>query len=155
MLRKDKQITDQAEIEAVIRKSSVCRLAMSDNGEPYVVPLCFGYRDKTLYFHAARKGKKLDILRKNPRVCAEFDIGQEVRPGEKVCRWGMKYQSVIGFGDASFVEDTEAKCRALDIIMAQYASDAVPSEYEYPEASLKNTAVIRVDIREMTGKQSV
>ncbi len=159
MLRKDKEITDRNEAESIIEKSQVCRLAMADEGEPYVVPLCFGYRDNALYFHAAQKGKKLDILRKNKRVCFEFDIGQEVKPGEKTCKWGMKYQSVIGFGDASFVEDTAAKCRALDIIMQQYSAEpadsSAPPELEYPEASLKITTIIKVDIREMTGKRSV
>ncbi len=39
MRRKDKEIRDIATIEDIIRKASVCRLALCDNGWPYVVPL--------------------------------------------------------------------------------------------------------------------
>ena len=67
MRRKEKEIVEKSEIEAVISKASVCRLGMAEEGMPYVVPLCFGYENNTLYFHSAKEGKKVDILKKNNR----------------------------------------------------------------------------------------
>ncbi len=65
MRRKEKQVTGRRAIDAVIRASSVCRLAMSHEDRPYVVPLCFGYDGGTLYFHSALEGKKaLDLIMK-------------------------------------------------------------------------------------------
>ena len=90
MRRKDKKITDRAEIESIILKSSVCRLALADQLQPYIVPLCFGYRDNTLYFHSALSGKKIEIIKKNNRVCFEFDIDCEAITSDKACDWGMK-----------------------------------------------------------------
>ena len=107
MRRKDREITDIALIEDVIRNSLVCRLGMSRNDRPYVVPLSFAYSDNTLYFHSTGEGLKLEILQQNPNVCVEFDIDQEVIQGDKPCKWGMKYRSVIGFGKASRVENLE------------------------------------------------
>ncbi|RZB37859.1 MAG: uncharacterized protein SRB2_00961 [Desulfobacteraceae bacterium Eth-SRB2] len=83
--RKDKEITDNAEIESIICRSMVCRLAMADKNRPYIVPLCFGYKDNTLYFHSAGQGKKLDMLKKNYSVCFEFDIDYEPIKSDKVC----------------------------------------------------------------------
>ena len=95
MRRKDKEITDLAEIEAIINRSLVCRLAMVDGDLPYIVPLCFGYDKNKLYFHTGTKGKKIDILKQNPHVCVEFDIDCKARPGKTACKWGMQYLSLI------------------------------------------------------------
>ncbi|MCP4347165.1 MAG: pyridoxamine 5'-phosphate oxidase family protein [Desulfobacterales bacterium] len=149
MIRKDREITDIKEIESIIEKSLVCRLAMANEGFPYIVPMCFGYEDNSLYFHSASKGKKLDILRKNSNVCFEFDTGCETKPAEKACKWDMKYKSIVGFGKASFIDDHESKRRAMDIIMRQYSDDA----YEYSESALKSTVVVKVEISSMTGKK--
>lgn len=150
MRRNEKEIEDREAIEAVIRRSKVCRLALCSGEHPYIVPLCFGYRDETLYFHSVREGKKIDILRENPRVAFEFDIDQEVVPGKTGCDWTMRYKSVVGFGRASFVEDLDAKRKALDVIMAQYADGS----FTYKKGVLKITVVIKVEIDRMTGKKS-
>lgn len=150
MRRNEKEIKDREAVEAVIRRSKVCRLALCRGERPYIVPLCFGYRDDTLYFHSAREGKKIDILRENPQVAFEFDIDQEVVRGKTGCDWTMRYKSVVGFGRASFVEDLDAKQKALDVIMSQYADGS----FTYKESLLKITAVIKVKIDRMTGKKT-
>ncbi len=147
---KGNEITDKTAIESIILRSSVCRLAMSEGVQPYIVPLSFGYKDDTLYFHSAHKGRKLDILRKNNKVCFEFDIDHEIVEADDACRWGMKYRSVIGFGKGSFIDDIESKRKALNIIMQHYSG----SSYEYPDKTVKKTVIIKVEIEHMTGKQS-
>ncbi len=151
MRRKDREVKDLSEIEAVIRQSKVCRLALCDNGLPYIVPLCFGYKDQTLYFHSAKQGRKIGIISKNNQVCVEFDIDHEIKTGKKACDWSMTYSSVIAFGIASLVDNTEEKQRALDIIMMQYGFQGA---FEYAESSLENTLIIKVKIDRITGKRS-
>ena len=150
MRRSEKEVADRAAVEAIIRRTTVCRLALCQNNRPYIVPLCFGYEDNTLYFHSANEGMKLDMLRENPHVCFEFDVDCEVVRAEEPCQWGMNYRSVIGFGKASFVRDIPSKRHAFDVIMGQYADGS----FDFPETSLAATAVIKVDIERMTGKQS-
>jgi uncharacterized protein len=150
MRRADKQIKDIAEIESVIQRSQVCRLGMCRDGQPYVVPLCFGYEDGVVYAHCATEGMKLDILSANDAVCVEFEADLELVWAEQACDWGMKYRSVIGFGRAFVVTDIESKRVACDIIMRHY-SDA---HYDYSDAALDRIAVIRIEIDEMTGKES-
>jgi len=150
MRRRDKEITDRALMESVIRRARVCRLAICDRGRPYVVPMCFGYRDGALYFHGAKEGMKVDILRRNNNVCVEFDVDTELVTGDEAAKFTMKYRSVIAFGKAVFIEDLAAKREALDILMSQYSEGS----FEYPEPAVRNVGIFRVDVESMTGKQS-
>jgi nitroimidazol reductase NimA-like FMN-containing flavoprotein (pyridoxamine 5'-phosphate oxidase superfamily) len=142
MRRSEKEITDKSAIEAIINASLVCRLALSDGDQPYIVPLSFGYQDRTLYFHSALEGKKIDIIKINNRICFEFDVNTEIIEAEKACKWGMKYQSVIGFGRAVLVENIQEKQKALSIIMNHYSDQ----NFQFPDKVIKKTA--------MTGKHS-
>jgi len=150
MRRKEQEITDKAAIESIIAKSTVCRLALSEDSRPYIVPLCFGYEDNALYFHTAGKGKKINILKKNNKVCFEFDCDHELVTDETACKWSMKYRSVVGFGKASLLEDLESKHKALDSIMQHYGGR--PSGYS--KAAMDKTLIIKVEIESMAGKYS-
>jgi nitroimidazol reductase NimA-like FMN-containing flavoprotein (pyridoxamine 5'-phosphate oxidase superfamily) len=149
MRRKEKEIKAQTEIEAIIDRALVCRLALYDGQEPYLVPLCFGYQDQALYFHSAPKGRKVDILKRNARVCFEIDIDHDLEKGETACQWGMHFSSVIGFGRAEFLQSESEKKAALDVIMAHY-SDQPP---RYAPEKLAATLVIKVTIESMTAKR--
>ncbi|MDP7078770.1 MAG: pyridoxamine 5'-phosphate oxidase family protein [Candidatus Undinarchaeales archaeon] len=150
MRRADREVTDREEIDSILERATVCRLGMCADGKPYVVPLNFGHKDGRLYFHSATEGKKLDILRRNEKVCFEVDVDTEVIPAQSPCGWGMRYASVIGSGTASLVENLDEKRSALDIIMAHYDGQGA----DYPEPMLRKVTIIRVDIEHMTGKRS-
>ena len=150
MRREDKEIKDKKEIESIIERATVCRVAFSENDVPYIVPLNFGYKDDCLYFHSAPEGKKIEIIRQNNQVCFEVDIDQEVVKSETPCNWQMKYRSVIGFGKAFFVDHPEEKRRALSIIVEHYSGDLS----EYSEDAINNVAIVKVEIESMTGKKS-
>jgi uncharacterized protein len=149
--RKDKEITESSEIASIIRRSSVCRIAVADAEQPYIVPLCFGYDDGTLYFHSAGKGKKIELLQKSRRVCFEFDTVHGVKKGEAPCDWGIRYESVIGIGDVSFIAEPETKKQALNLIMKQYGGEG---EWDYPESALAGIVVFKIAIESMTGKRA-
>lgn len=148
MRRKDKEMKDPDAISSVIRRSAVCRLGMSDDNQPYVIPMSFGYKEGAVYFHSATEGRKIEILRKNPRVCIEFDVDCRVKTGDSACKWGFVFQSAIAFGEASFVSDLKEKQAALDVIMRQYSNEA----FTYPESALEKILIIKVNITELTGK---
>ncbi len=150
MRKKENEITKKSIIETVIQKAAVCRLGLSDGNMPYVVPVCFGYRNNVLFIHSALRGMKIDIIRRNKNVCFEVDINTEIVKAENGCNWGVNYQSVIGFGKASFVEDIDEKREALCLIMSHY-SDKV---FEFPDEVIKRTAIIKIEIETVTGKQA-
>lgn len=151
MRRRDKEVTDIKEIENNIRRISICRLGLSVNDIPYIVPMNFGYKDNCLYFHSAKVGKKLDMLNENINVCFEMDCDNELIKSEKSSKWGMKYFSIIGFGKAQIVDEFEAKKEALKIIMSHYTER---TSFEYNEKAIDAVTIIKVNISKMSGKKS-
>jgi nitroimidazol reductase NimA-like FMN-containing flavoprotein (pyridoxamine 5'-phosphate oxidase superfamily) len=152
MRRKDREITNKAEIEAVLKKAFVCHLGLADGDQPYVVPMNYGYEDGHIYLHGAAEGRKIDTIRKNSKVCFEMETFQPeiVKGGDQPCDWGTAFRSVIGFGTARLLEDPEEKIRALSIIVKAHDD----RDFTFPEAMLSLTAVIDVTISEMTGKMA-
>ena len=149
MRRKEKEIQEMAAIEAVIRRAQVCRLAMCQDGQPYVVPLNFGYADKTVYIHCAKEGRKLDMIAANDRVCFEVDLDHGMEPADKACQFGFRFKSVIGFGRAQILKDHDSIEKALKILMAHYSK----GEFSFTPEETKGVYVIKVELDELSGKQ--
>ncbi len=150
MRRKEKEITDIDEIERVIRRAIHCCIGLVHNDEPYIVPVSFGYERDALYFHGALEGRKVELIKKNNKVCFEIDTDVEPVKSEKPCDWTMKYRSVMGVGRAYIVENDEEKIYGLRLIMKQYSE----GEFSFPKSRLDSVLVVRVDIGSITGKQS-
>ena len=146
MRRKDREVTDQAAIQAILDKAQVLHLAMIDGDRPYVVPLHYGYtleNDRlTLYLHSAREGRKLDVLGRNGRVA--FVLETDVVPvsgGDLPCKYGAAYASVMGEGRATVLTDPTEKAAALAILMKTQTG----RDFTITEAMAADVAVIRVD----------
>lgn len=151
MRRPEKQIHDKKVLETILKGVIICRIGLCKDNIPYVVPMNFAYCDNAIYLHAAKAGKKMDIIRENPLVCFEMEYGAEVIPAATSCGWSMKYYSIIGQGNAFLIMDEEDKTRALNLLMEKYAGEKKPL---YSGDILEKVAIIRIDITEMTGKKS-
>ena len=154
MRRKERELTETADRLAVIEKSKVCRLAMTDGDSPYIVPLNFGYtwenEELTLYFHGAREGMKLDILKKNPAVCFEMDCGHQLIEADDPTGYSYAYESIIGSGSVVFIDDPQEKTRVLNILMKHQAGK---EGFTLPDAVLEKTCVYKVEAVSFTGKR--
>jgi uncharacterized protein len=148
--RKEKEISDLKEMEEIIAQTEICHVGLSDNNIPYIVPVNFGYKDKCIYFHCAREGWKLDIIRANRIVCVEFDSGHQMKISDTACEWGFKYNSVIGFGRANIIDDPNAKKEGLDIIMGHYSE----LSYQYKDEKIAGILIVKIEIDRLTGKKS-
>lgn len=149
MRRKDLTITDRTGIEAILHEGMVCRIGLADDNGPYVVPVCFGYEDGSVYIHSAPEGKKIAMLAKNPRCCFEVDICDQVIRSDRPCSWGMRYRSVIGYGMAAILTDPDGKRRGLSCIVRHYGG-GTPA---FSESDLVSVTVIRIAVESMTGKK--
>ena len=154
MRRKDREVSDVSEIKEIIELCRTCHVAMIDEKTPYVLPLSFGYEltdgELTLYFHSAKEGRKLDILKKNNAVCFEMCCeGEPVFAAETPCNSGYYFSCVHGFGEAEFIEDTADKCRALSLIMHRQAGLNI--EFNAEQAS--SVCVFKIVSRDFTAKR--
>ena len=100
MRRKDREVTDEARIDEIISRCTCCRIGFNDSGEVYIVPLNFGYvkQDgrRTFYFHSAKDGRKIDLVKEGYEVGFEMDCGYELHPGESPCDCYAEFSSIIG-----------------------------------------------------------
>lgn len=149
MRRTDRKLDADAAF-LLLERGSVCHLAMVDQGEPYLVTLNYGVSGRTLYFHAAHEGRKMDILGKGSRVCFTVVPRHELVVAEQACGFSMRYESVVGWGRPRLLLQPEEKRRALGVIMAQYVSGA----FSFPDGALQSTAVFAVDIEEISAKRN-
>jgi len=157
MRQADREITSSSSLEALLESAVVCRLALHDGDYPYIVPLNYGYAEGCLFIHCAPEGKKLDLLRQNPRVGFEIEPLHEIISNPRPCGWETRFQSIIGAGIAEILTADDDKCRALDIVMHQHyrvMRVAPPAELVYETVPLSKMVIIRVRIHHMTGKQS-
>ena len=127
-------------------------LTMCHNEEPYAVPINHAYRDGKLYFHCATTGKKLDMIRANPRVCyvVNNDFGN---PGDFAngARCHGNWESVIVRGRARVIDDPDQLRDAFSIFMEYYSS----VNFQPGKNSVKTTRIIIVDVESMAARREV
>ena len=149
MRRKDKELADSKEIEGIVKKATVCRLGLMDEDEAYIVPVNFGYEKNAIYFHSALEGRKIELIKRNDKVCFEVEADVGIEKNDK-SECSVKYRSVIGMGRARILESAEERVRGLKAIMRQCAG----GEYSFVEEKLNSVLVVEIKIENITGKQS-
>ena len=154
MRRKDREVTDPAAIEDIIRRCACCRLGFNDDGAVYIVPLSFGYEQidgvYTFYFHSAREGRKLDLLRRYPQVGFEMDTNYRLNEADVACGYSARFQSVIGNGTASLVESVEEKIKGLGLLMEHTAGKG---DWQFDGKMLDAVAVFKVQVTSLSCKE--
>ena len=152
MTKRERQITDKAQILHILDTAKVLHLGLCVNNEPYVVPMNYGYIEENgklvLYLHSAVQGKKLDMIRANPNVFFEMDCDLAPFAGEKPCQYGLVYSSVMGRGTATIVEDVEEKMKAMSMLMKTQTQ----KDFEFNDRLVSIVSVIRIDVAEYTAK---
>ncbi|HJV78440.1 MAG TPA: pyridoxamine 5'-phosphate oxidase family protein [Paludibacter sp.] len=151
MRRLDKKITDEKVIDEILLRSDICRLGLIDNGEAYIVPVNYAYKNNVIYIHSAHAGRKMELLKQNNRVSFEIEFHQEIVKSDIACAWTTKYRSVMGKGTITIENDAAAKKTGMDLIMRKYGVDI---ELNYKESVLERMTILMLKIESITGKQS-
>lgn len=150
--RREREVTDRAAILEILDKSQIAHIAMIDGDEPYLVPMNYGYVMEegklTLYVHGATAGRKLEVLKRNPKVFVEMDCDIAPIEGKVACQYGTTYSSVMASGRAVIVEDPEEKMKGLSILMKTQTG----KDFEFNERLVSIVSVIRIDVDEYTAK---
>jgi len=152
MTKRERQITDPERIIHILDTAKVLHLGLAVDNEPYVVPMNYGYTMEdgklVIYLHSATRGRKLDMLRANPRVFFEIDCDRMPFEGQIPCQYGLVYSSIMGRGTAQIVEDVEEKKQAMTILMKTQTG----KDFSFEDRLVSIVAVIRIDVTEYTAK---
>lgn len=154
MRRKEREIKSVDEIIDVLKRCDTVRIGIQGDEYPYVVPVSFGMETKdgkaVIYFHCAKQGMKIDMLRKNPKVCVEGDIFIKVEKTEHGIT--TRYESVIGFGECEFVSDEEEIIHGLKLLTERYGYEDYPLDRC---RGLQHLYVGKIIINELYGKRNL
>ena len=142
-------VRSRGEMESILRQETLGFLGLCVGGQPYVVPLTYAYVDGKILFHCAKQGKKLDLIRENPRVC--FTVGKQFDTVVRHPQGGQcaeNHDSVICYGTARILEDEMERWEALNAFNRALKPGA-------EEITLKDAAsccAVEITIGEMTGR---
>ena len=152
MTKRELQITDENQIRNILDTAKVVHLGLCVDNEPYVVPMNYGYTleegNLVIYLHSAVRGKKLDMIRENPKVFIELDCDREPFEGELPCQYGMSYSSLMGRGKARIIEDVTEKMQAMTALMKTQTQ----KDFAFNEKLVSIVTVVRIDVEEYTAK---
>lgn len=153
MRRKQSEITDPKDIETILHKARVGRLAtIGSDGYPYITPVNYVYWQGAVYFHCALKGEKMDNIVRHAKVCFEVDIplaylDTGFDPEMPPCDVGQLYQCVIIRGQAEVVVSLDEKVAALNALMASHegVDEFTGITDKTPAVAACAVVVVRVD----------
>ena len=153
MRRADRAVTDYQQIYSIIEQAKVVHIGMIDNDRPYVVPMQYGFvfadGQLTLYVHCAKEGRKLDIIKRNPRVFIELETEAAIISGGDIpCKYGSEYASVMGDGTAVVVENVAEKIFGLQLLMKTQTG----RDFEITAQMATSVTVLRIDVPCVTAK---
>lgn len=154
MISTEREITNFDEIDSLLGKARVCRIALFDGEYPYIVPMCFGYDlgdgKLELYFRCEEKGKKMELLKANNSAAFEIDELCEVVRSETPYGFTARYWSITGKGTVEFVTGID-KITGLNHILKKYVEN--PSELKLHEQTLNSFAILKLTAGEFCCKE--
>jgi uncharacterized protein len=146
-----------AEMEQILKNAEVGRLALCEDATPYIIPLNFAYIQGKIGFHCDWKGKKLDLIAKNPRCCFEVDeyTGEVGYHYDTLCH--LNYDSVLATGKARIEKDPEAVWQFFQSLHYKYKEIyRKPLENGgkiFDRKRVNECACIVIDVEELTGRR--
>lgn len=151
--KRELEVTDINEIKEILDKSMIVHVGMVDGDEPYVVPMNYGYILEdgilSLYLHGANVGRKIDIIKKNPKVFFEMECDVTPFEGKVACQYGTTYASVMGLGKAEILEVPEDKIDGL----AKFMKTQTGKDFTFDERMVSIVSVIKITATEFTAKR--
>jgi uncharacterized protein len=155
MRRQEREMKNRKAIVALLEQSPVGRIAtVNPRGIPVIKPVNFLYLDRKLYIHSSMKGEKIRDIQRGSPICFEVDEPIAYRAaGGLACKAGYYYRSIIIKGNANLENDPNRKKKILERLMEKYQPEG--GYKEISEEVLKKTAVIKISIYEITGKENL
>lgn len=122
---------DDVHVEVLLSTQHVGRIGCASNGRAYVVPVSYVYENGCVYGHT-NEGLKMQFIRKNPLVCFEVDVMENLE----------NWRSVIAWGEFEELDGDEA-ADALSLIFSRLTPAVVgskdPSDVNLDESLAKAT----------------
>ena len=156
MRRKEREIHSPEVLRGILQRSDCCHVALHDGEYPYLVTMNYGYefdgQTITLYFHCARQGKKLDVMRADPRVCFSMDCDHEYIKHDPQMHCTCNYESIVGFGEMAEVTDPQEYARGVQLLLEHHGC---ADGFELTPGHIRATCILKLVSHSFTGKKKL
>lgn len=151
-------ITDQQQIDQFLQVAKVGHLGLSNEIEPYILPLNFAWWNGCIYFHGADSGRKIEMINGNNRVC--FSVCEEYGTiaSPVPAHIDTAYMSVFIAGTIERVSEPEEMRDAMQSMIDKYVpgyySEPLPLQHviKYRSSMGSTTAIFRITPTMLTAK---
>lgn len=148
-MRRKEKLMPQEDTLKILQEADYGTLAcIGETGYPYSVPLNYVYDDKTIYFHSARDGHKIEAISNNNKVSFSVVNYYKLLPE----KFDTEYDCAIIYGIASAVTDDQDKRKALLLLIEKYAGAHQAQGQAYIDRAIHAISVYKIEIIHMTGK---
>lgn len=151
MRRKEREMPKENALNLLMRGEYGVLSSVSDIGQPYGIPVSYVYENNFLYFHCAKTGHKIENFNANPKIC--FTVVGKTKPVYQNS-FTTHYESVVIFGTVSEVVEDSLK----EAVLTKLCEKHLPEHMDKAPASIQNslsrTSVYKIDICNISGKES-
>jgi len=159
-LKKAFTIADKEVIKTILAEAEYGALALCYDNKPYSLPINFVEVNNEIYFHGAKKGKKLDLIKENSFASFSVVESYSVLPSYfsadegSACPATHMFKSVIIDGKMKLVEKYDEKAEALEQLMKKFQSEGkyIPMHDKMYEKMINATALFKLVPNSITGK---
>ncbi|MFD5193254.1 pyridoxamine 5'-phosphate oxidase family protein [Streptomyces sp. NPDC058357] len=146
---------DREVVHSILDEAYVCHLGFVRDGAPVVLPTLFGRVGDRLYVHGSTGSRPLrEAGRTDPGlpVCLTVTHVDGLVLARSAFHHSINYRSVVVHGVAHAVTDPQERRTALDAIVDHVVPGRSADSRPADEKELAATAVIRLDLREVSAK---
>ena len=159
-MRKVFEVTDKYMIDEVLSNSEYGTLSLCNDNKPYILPLNFVMANDEIYFHGAKKGKKIDLIKENSNASFNVVETYSLLPSYfstddgKACPATHLYKSIVVEGNIEFVENYDEKANALESLMKKLQKEGkyIPLSDEIYKKAINATCVYKLVSSKVSAK---
>ncbi|MBW4630571.1 MAG: pyridoxamine 5'-phosphate oxidase family protein [Iphinoe sp. HA4291-MV1] len=139
-------------IYQILDEGLICHVGFVVDNQPFVIPTAYGRVEDKLYIHGSPASRMLRSLLSGIEVCVTVTLLDGLVLARSAFHHSMNYRSVVIFGTATLVQDTDQKLEALrafteHIVPERWAEVRSPNRQE-----LQGTLVLSLPITEASAK---
>src|SRR6266568_8645202 len=148
----DRGSRDWQTIYQILDAGFLAHVGFIVDGQPFVIPTLYGRDGDRLYLHGSAASRMLRELETGIQVCVTVTLVDGLVLARSAFDHSMNYRSVVAFGNARKIADSEQKIRCLRVISEHLIAGRWKEVREPSDKELKATTVLEFSIEEASSK---
>lgn len=145
-------VYDFETIAKILDDTFLCHIGFVIDGQPFVIPTCYGRKDNQIFFHGAKGSRMLKHIKTGPDICITVSLLDGIVLARSAFHHSINYRSVVMFGKAIEITDAGEKINALEIITEQIMPGRWKDARKPNEKELNATSVLSFNIDDASAK---